>query len=545
MKKLVVAVSVLGVLGVAGSVIFHQYKLYLPGLMSRMRAPIAAYHPVEWMSGDEQPGTAPDQRRPNIIVIVADDLGYNDISFGGGGLVPTPNIDALARGGAHAAIAYAANATCSPSRAAIMTGRYPTRFGFEFTGAPKQFAENIGHARGGGPGPIYHGERVEGMMPYTEMGVPTSEVTVAEMLRVRGYHTIHLGKWHLGEASGMRPEDQGFDETLGIMAGGSLYLPIDSPSGVEARLPWDPIDRFSWANLPFAVQYNGGQRFAPNEYLTDYLTHNAVASIGANRNRPFFMYLAYTAPHTPLQATREDYDAVSDIEDHDTRVYAAMLRALDRGVGEVMQALRSHGLDQNTLVIFTSDNGGASYVGIPGLNQPFRGWKATYFEGGLRVPFFLHWPAQIPAGSEIAGPVHHFDIFRTAVAAAGGNDTDPARDGVNLLPYLSGQAVGRPHQVLFWRSGDYRVVRAGDWKLQVTARPARVWLFNLADDPNEQTDLSGTEVEKVTQLRAMIDAHESQMPEPMWPALIEGPVRIDVPQNAPWSEGQEYIYWSN
>jgi arylsulfatase A-like enzyme len=545
MKRLVVALSVLGVLGVAGYFAFQHYKLYLPGLMSRLRDPIAAYQPVEWASGPEQPSAAPAQRPPNIIVIVADDLGYNDISFGGGGLVPTPNIDALAIGGAHAAVAYAANATCSPSRAAIMTGRYPTRFGFEFTGAPWQFAENIGHSRGDGPRPIYHGDRVEGMMPYTDMGVPSSEVTVAEMLRERGYHTVHIGKWHLGEASGLRPEDQGFEETLGIMAGGSLYLPINAPDGVEARLPWDPIDRFSWANLPFAVQYNGGQRFAPNEYLTDYMTNNAVAAIHANRNRPFFMYLAYTAPHTPLQATREDYDSLSNIEDHDTRVYAAMLRALDRGVGKVMQALRDEGLDQNTLVIFTSDNGGAAYVGIPGLNQPFRGWKATYFEGGLRVPFFIHWPAQIPAGSEIAGPVHHFDIFRTAVAAAGGNDTDPVRDGVNLLPFLSGQSIERPHQVLFWRSGGYRVVRNGDWKLQVSARPARVWLFNLADDPNEHNDLSQTEPEQVARLRALIDAHESQMPAPMWPALIEGPVRIDVHQNTPWSDDQEYIYWSN
>ncbi len=545
MRKLIIGLGVLIVLGAAGYFAFQHYKLYLPGFLSRMRDPIADYRPVEWAQGPEQAERTADQRPPNIIVIVADDLGFNDISFSGGGLVPTPNIDALASEGAHASIAYAANATCSPSRAAIMTGRYPTRFGFEFTGAPWQFAENIGHTRGDGPRPIYHGDRVEGLMPYTEMGVPNSELTVAEMLQESGYHTIHIGKWHLGEASGLRPEDQGFDETLGIMAGGSLYLPINAPEGVEARLPWDPIDRFSWANLPFAVQYNGGQRFAPNEYLTDYMTNNAVAAIQANRNRPFFLYLAYTAPHTPLQATREDYDAVSDIEDHDTRVYAAMIRALDRGVGEVMQALRDQGLDENTLVIFTSDNGGAGYVGIDGLNRPFRGWKATFFEGGLRVPFFMRWPARIAPGSEIAGPVHHFDIFRTAMAAAGGNDVDPARDGVNLLPFLSGGPVERPHQVLYWRSGDYRVVRDGDWKLQVSARPDRVWLFNLAEDPTEQNDLSEAEPEQVARLRAMIEAHESQMPAPMWPALIEGPIRVDVHQNTPWSDDQEYIYWSN
>ena len=545
MKWWIIALGALAVLGVGGYVAFQHYKIYLPGLMSRLRDPIEPYHPVAWEQGPEQAAAPADQRPPNIIVIVADDLGYNDISFGGGGLVPTPNINALAEGGAHAAIAYAANATCSPSRAAIMTGRYPTRFGFEFTGAPWQFAENIGHFRGDGPRPIYHGDRVEGMMPYTDMGVPSSEVTVAEVLQERGYHTVHIGKWHLGEASGLRPEDQGFAESLGIMAGGSLYLPINAPNGVEAQLPWDPIDRFSWANLPFAVQYNGGQRFAPNKYLTDYMTDNAVTAIRANRNRPFFMYLAYTAPHTPLQATREDYDAVSGIEDHKTRVYAAMIRALDRGVGEVMRALREEGLDENTLVIFTSDNGGAWNTGIEGLNRPFRGWKATYFEGGLRVPFFMHWPARISAGAQLAGPVHHFDIFRTAVAVAGGNDTDPARDGVNLLPFVNGETAERPHQVLYWRSGAYRVVREGDWKLQVSALPERVWLFNLADDPTEQRDLSQAQPELVARLRAMIEAHERQMPAPLWPALIEGPVRIDVPLNAPWSDDQEYIYWSN
>jgi arylsulfatase A-like enzyme len=545
MRQLVILLGVLIVPGAAVYFGFQHFRIYLPGFISSLRDPVAAYHPVEWAQGPEQAVVAANQRPPNIIVIVADDLGFNDVSFGGGGLVPTPNIDALASGGAYATIAYAANATCSPSRAAIMTGRYPTRFGFEFTGVPWQFAENIGHTRGDGPSPIYHGDRVEGIIPYAEMGVPSSEVTVAEMLQETGYHTIHIGKWHLGEASGLRPEDQGFDETLGIMAGGSLYLPTNDPNGLEARLPWDPIDRFLWANLPYAVQFNGGQRFAPNEYLTDYMTDNAVAVIHANRNRPFFMYLAYTAPHTPLQATREDYDAASGIEDHTTRVYAAMLRALERGVGEVMQALRDEGLDENTLVIFTSDNGGAWYVGIPGLNLPFRGWKATYFEGGLRVPFFMHWPARIAAGSKIAGPVHHFDIFRTAVAAAGGNDTDPARDGLDLLPYLTGETVDGPRRALFWRSGDYRVIRDGDWKLQVSARPERVWLFNLAHDPTEQNDLTEAEPEQVARLRAMIEAHERQMPAPMWPALIEGPVRIDVPLNTPWSSGQPYIYWAN
>jgi arylsulfatase A-like enzyme len=292
------------------------------------------------------------------------------------------------------------------------------------------------------------------------------------------------------------------------------------------------------------VQWNGGQRLRPRGYLTDYFADEAVAAIEANRNRPFFMYLAFNAPHTPLQATREDYEALSAIPNHTERVYGAMILALDRAIGRVMQSLRDQGIDENTLVIFTSDNGGAWYVGLPDLNAPYRGWKATFFEGGIRTPFFARWPGRLPAGARIEGPATHMDIFATAAAAAGA-PAQPRSDGVNLLPYLSGRTGGAPHERLFWRSGPYRVVRDGDWKLQVSETPDRVWLFNLAEDPTEQHDLSTQESERVAAMRAMIEAHNANLPPPIWPALLEGPVRIDVPLNAPWREEQEYIYWSN
>ena len=392
--------------------------------------------------------------------------------------------------------------------------------------------------------PIFHEERVADVPPLETLGLPPAEITIAEHLRGAGYHTLHIGKWHLGESPELRPEAQGFDESLGFMAGAGMFMPRNDREVVNAFLPFDPIDRFIWANLPYAVQYNGGQRFQPRGYLTDYFTDEAVAAIEANRNRPFFMYLAYNAPHTPLQAARADYDALSDVEDHTERVYGAMILALDRGVGRVMQTLREQGLDENTLVIFTSDNGGAWYVGLPNLNRPFRGWKATFFEGGIRTPFFARWPARLPAGGRIAGPAMHIDIFATAAAAAGAPVTHEI-DGVNLLPFLSGEVRTPPHDVLFWRSGPYRVVRAGDWKLQVSENPNRVWLFNLRDDPTELRDVSADHPERVAELRAMIEAQNAVMPAALWPALLEGPVRIDVPLNAPWTEDQEYIYWSN
>ncbi|PZO52430.1 MAG: sulfatase [Alphaproteobacteria bacterium] len=546
MKRWLIALGVVALLGVGGFLLWQNYWYYLPGAMANLRDPIAPHQEIVWQQG---PADAPTgERPPNIIVIVADDLGYNDISLHGGiagGLVRTPNIDALAQQGVQVEQGYAANATCSPSRAAIMTGRYATRFGFEFTSAPVAFARYLSH---GAPDalrqPIFHEDRVAAVPPLETLGLPPEEVTIAEHLRDVGYRTLHIGKWHLGEAANLRPEAQGFDESLGFMPGAAMFMPRNDPDVVNAYLPFDPIDRFIWANLPYAVEYNGGQRFAPRGYLTDYFTDQAVAAIDANRNRPFFMYLAYNAPHTPLQAAREDYEALAGIEDHTERVYGAMILALDRGVGRVMQALRERGLDENTLVIFTSDNGGAWYAGLPELNSPYRGWKATFFEGGIRTPFFVRWPARLPAGARIAGPATHIDIFATAAAAAGAPATRPL-DGVNLLPFLSGETRTPPHDVLFWRSGPYRVVRAGDWKLQVAETPNRVWLFNLRDDPTEQRDVSAQHPERVAELRALIEAQNAAMPAPLWPALIEGPVRIDVPLNTPWREDQEYVYWSN
>lgn len=545
MRRILIALALVAALGAGGYLAFERYKIYLPGLIANLRDPIAPPQEVTWREGPTE--AAQGVRAPNIVVIVADDLGYNDISFNGGGIVPTPNIDALGREGVSLRNGYAANATCSPSRAAIMTGRYPTRFGFEFTAVPAAFARNIAHFDSGAPvRPIYYGERERDLPPVDHMGVPANEITIAEVLRARGYHTLHIGKWHLGEAPALRPEAQGFDESLGFMAGGGMYLPANDPNVVNARLDFDPIDRFLWPNLPYAVQYNGGQRFRPTGYVTDYFTDQAVAAINANRNRPFFLYLAYNAPHTPLQATRADYEAVRGIEDHTARVYAAMILALDRGVGRVMTALRDNGLDQNTLVIFVSDNGGAWYTGLPDINRPYRGWKATFFEGGLRTPFFARWPAGLPAGASIETPAGHIDIFATLAAAAGAEPpTDRPIDSVNLLPFMRGERTGPAHAAMFWRSGHYRVVRAGDWKLQISERPARVWLFNLAEDPTERRNLAASEPGRVAQLRAIIEAHEAQMPAPLWPALLEGPVRIDVPLNTPWAEGQEYVYWAN
>jgi len=548
-SKLVMGAAALAIgVALALALSFDFLVLHAPGWIGRLRDPVEANRAMVWEPGSAAPTASPADRPPNIVVIVADDLGYNDLTFAGGGVasgaVPTPNIDSIARQGVEFTRGYAGNATCAPSRAAILTGRYPTRFGFEFTPAPKAFMRLVARwGRDAARPPTYFADREADVPPMDRQGLPPEEITIAELLRQRGHRTLGLGKWHLGEAQPMRPGAQGFDQYLGFLPGASLYLPLGDPASVESRQAFDPIDAFLWANLPYAVSEDGGPRFAPDGYMTDYLADEAARAIEANRNRPFFLYLAFNAPHTPLQALRTDYDALAEIEDHTLRVYGAMIRSLDRGVGRVLDALREQGLEENTLVVFTSDNGGANYIGLPDVNAPYRGWKMTFFEGGVHTPFFAKWPAGLPSGVRVDTPVAHVDLFATAAAAAGAPlPNDRAIDGVDLARVARGEA---PDRALFWRSGHYRSLLAGGWKLQVSERPKRTWLFDLAADPTERIDLAAVRPEKVQELVATLASVEAEMVAPSWPALIEGAIAIDHPLGVPDRPDDEVVDWAN
>lgn len=506
---------------------------------------------VVWQQGPTTSSADSSHRPPNIVLIVADDLGYNDVSAHGGldsGRLQTPNIDRIAKEGVDLTTAYSGSPTCAPSRASIMTGRYPTRYGYEFTPTAKNFMRIVTQLRQSSQQlhhSIYFPERERNQPELETLGLPTNEITLAKVLGRAGYHTVQIGKWHLGDAPQFRPTAHGFDEALTLPFGAAMFLPENDPNVVNAASEIDPLDRFIWAAHPWGVHFNGGQLFAPKKYLTDYFTDEALKVIDRNRNRPFFLYLAYNAPHTPLQATREDYDALSHIKDHRLRVYAAMVRSLDRNIGRVLQKIADQGLADDTLVIFTSDNGGTHTVGIRGLNAPFRGWKATYFEGGVRVPLYMRWPRSLKPGRYDA-PTSHLDIFSTAAAAGGAQlPVDRVIDGVNLLPFLHGETTERPHRVLHWRTDRYFAIRDGDWKMQVADRPDKVWLYDLATDPFERRNLAESDPARVAALRTELDAFDRAQVRPMWNSLGAGYIPIDKTLAEPQQPWDDYVYFSN
>ena len=532
---------------------FNRAELMLAFVRYSSAIDVAPNQPIAWQQGPSQAVATHTERPPNIIFILADDLGMNDLStFGGGvagGAVPTPAINRLAEDGVSFTQAYTGNATCAPSRAMLLTGRYPTRHGFEFTPTPPGMGRALNlmaaDMETGLPPVEFNEAAAEGVPEYNDQGLPGSEITIAELLKARGYHTVHIGKWHLGLGAEYGPNAQGFNESL-LMANG-LHLREDDPNVVNAKLPFDPIDRFLWARMKFAASYNEGPLFEPAGYLTDYWTDESLKVIEANQHQPFFLYLAHWAVHTPLQATRADYDAVGDIQPDRLRVYAAMVRALNRSVERIMEKLDELGLTENTLVVFTSDNGGAGYIGVPEVNAPYRGWKMTFFEGGIRTPLFMHWPTRIAPGETVTLPVAHIDLMPTFADAAGAAlPTDRVIDGIDLLPAATGEGrVIRPGDALYWQSGYYQAVRRGDWKLQVDARQGKKWLFALAEDPTEQNNLVDQEPAITKELTALLAAHQADRTPPRYPYTTEGPTAINKTRADTVTAEDEYIYWPN
>jgi len=430
---------------------------------------------------------AQSQRPPNIVVIVADDMGYADLGVHGSRDMRTPNIDALAREAVRFTDAYVSGPYCSPTRAGMMTGRYPQRFGHEFNLSPE----------------------------HREFGLPLEETTIADRLKAAGYRTAIFGKWHLGVGEKYHPLQRGFEQFFGFLGGAHTYIAV----GNEANPLLDGTARLE--------KFDG--------YLTDTLAERAFDYVKQNSSRPFFLYLAFNAAHTPMHATKKYLDRFPHIQDEQRRTYAAMVSAMDDGIGKVLGTLREQNLDQNTLVIFFNDNGGPTMATTSvnaASNAPLRGSKRTTWEGGIRVPFMIRWTGRFPAGRVDKRPIIQLDVLPTALAAAGvktGNS--PRLDGVNLLPFLTGAAKESPHETLYWRFGGMMAIRHGDWKLVKSREGAFVdedpavlkdltgaELFNLAEDIGETRNQAAARPEKVKELADRWQQWNTQLVKPRWSA---------------------------
>ena len=392
---------------------------------------------------------------------------------------------------------------------------------------------------------IVHRKEADAMKPLEENGMPPSEVTIAEVLKSAGYQTAHIGKWHLGGIGDMRPEKQGFDDSLYLS--GISYLPEDSPDVVNAKQDFDPIDKMVWASTRYSTQFNGSHPFAPKGYLTDYYTDEAVKVIEANRNRPFFLYLAHWGIHNPLQAKKEDYDALSHIKDHRLRVYAAMITALDRGVGRVLDALeskrprRQHAGDLHQRQRRRRLSRAARHQQtVSRLEADVV--RRRHARAVLRALARAH-----RAGHALrhARGAHRHSSDRRGRGAARSCRTIASSTASTCCRSCDGERTGAPHDTLFWREGYHQAVLHDGWKLIVSGVPDKKWLFHLTDNPTEHQDLAAQHPEIVAQLQALLDAHNAEQAAPMWPSVIESPQLIDKTGAEPYAPGDDYIYWPN
>ena len=419
------------------------------------------------------------QRRPNIILILADDAGYADFGFQGSSEFLTPNLDRLAEQGMRFTQAYVSAAVCGPSRAGLLTGKYQQRFGFEENNVP--------------------GYMTPSTLPDDEMGLPLTESTMADHLRGLGYTTALFGKWHQGNADRFHPLRRGFDEFVGFRGGARSYFPF-----AEGNPNHRPEDRLE--------EGFGQYREAPG-YLTDYLAERAVDFIDRHQFSPFFLFLSFTAVHAPMDALPEDLAEFQSLPEG-RRQLAAMTLAMDRGCGLLLQKLKELGLEENTLIVFTNDNGGPSDANFSD-NSPLAGTKANHLEGGIRVPFLMSMPGHISPGVYLH-PVSTLDLLPTFYRLAGGQLTDLQEvDGVDLWPFLVGNKKGHPHQTLFWKKENRGAVREGDWKLlRFPDRPAE--LYDLRADEGEQNDLASSHPELVRQLYKKLFQWELILARPAW-----------------------------
>lgn len=451
-----------------------------------------------------------EQNRPNIILIIADDLGYGELGCQGNTEIPTPHIDSLAAKGIRFTEGYVTAPNCSPSRAGILTGKIQTRFGYE---------NNPIGAKNENP----------------KCGLPTNLQTLANVLHNAGYATGLIGKWHLGGNAIYHPERRGFDEFFGFLHEGhsfaypawenvtSMYRRRVLPDGTKGRWTNGNVTYYTalgYDEPPYDANnpvIRSSQPVEEEGYLTDAFAREAVNFIERKKNQPFFLEVAFNAVHSPMQAKNEDMDKFSTIEDIQRRIFAGMLASMDEGIGKIIQKLKDCGLEENTLIIFLSDNGGPTRE-LTSSNLPLRGEKGQMYEGGIRVPFIMKWDGKLPAGKVYKEPVISLDILPTVAKIAEAEITDEI-DGVNLMPFLTGKETGQPHEYLFWRQKRKTAFRKGDWKIVShnfdNSNP--IWeMYNLTNDISETNNLKMKLPQKFEELFNEWKELNNQMLEPLF-----------------------------
>jgi len=414
--------------------------------------------------------------KPNFVIILADDLGYADLGYTGSTQIKTPNIDKLAQGGINFTNGYVSGPVCSPSRAGMLTGRNQVTFGHD---------NNL---------------PIKSEPGYREdfNGLPLTETTFAERLQKLGYTNGLMGKWHLGYGEHFHPLKRGFDEMWGFLGGGHDYFTSED----------NGIEKFE----PIQSNFKTPQ---PITYITDDIGDESVDFIKRHKNKPFFLYASFNAPHAPMQATQEDLELYKHIKNKKRQTYCAMVHRLDVNVGRIMKALEEQGVAENTLVIFLSDNGGpCDHNGS--INAPFNGQKALLLEGGIRVPFVMHWKGKLPAGKVYDNPVISLDFAPTFLELAGGEISDEMKfDGVNLMPFLLGENNGKPHESFNWRFTISAAIREGNWKL--VRLPDRLpMLFDLSKDISEQNNVAMDNLDVTKSLLKKLGDWDVAQPHPVF-----------------------------
>jgi arylsulfatase A-like enzyme len=482
------------------------------------------------------------ERPPNIVILLADDLGKYEVSTYGADHIATPHIDQIGAEGVVFEEGYVTAPTCAPSRAGIMTGRVQNRYGFEtqiMEHYPTNWVEYIS-----GRWIVDTGEFVVKAKPSFpaewqahKQGVPPSEITLAHVLKKYGYATGLVGKWHLGVSRNQVPLERGFDYQFGFDGAFSLYTPERNWPHVVNHEHTSFSAQYQWGmgRRDEAAILENGKVVREEQYLTYAFRDRMKKFIEDHKEEPFFLYAAFSAPHVPFQAPIEYYCRYAHVEDDNKRVYYSMISALDDAIGEVHQSIKDAGIEENTLIFLLSDNGGASYTHATD-NGPLKGGKLTQFEGGINVPFMMKWKGKVPAGMRYQHPVSSTDIFATSVAAVGGSlPGDRKYDGVDLVPYVNGQAEGVPHETLYWRADHIWAIRDGKYKLILSTRDGWAELYDLEVDKPEQINLKEQMPELYEKLR---QEHEKWQKDelhkkPMWPRIMDKKFVLD---------GKEYLF---